>query len=854
MEESDQRVAVQLAVVVSDIARRDWPGSWDQLFNSLMATLHTGTDLAISRAVYTLHRVLKELSTKRLSKDRQAFAALSMQLFPVISAAWLERSGQLVQALGGWGAMSLGDEARTNAACEEGLEPLANLVLFLVKCLYRIVLSGFPNSMGADGVGISPPDLAALFQNLLQHEHAIAAVAITRAAADLKHPSSSVAREEKNFTRPLPHKLSKLLYRMTLIPLEAQKQSPLPFRPFLGPFLNAFYDQLSSLYAGLPPPPETLVGTDTFNTYPCEPATSPPSFERLAINALSFLTNVLACDEYKAENVAFLTTSSSTRGLSATGDQEMTAQAVAEACAAVADFFSGERAQALLDMALHRILPLRKPDLEEWEADAEILYLTCDSVTAEESPRAATEPLVQALLERRSDVLVPLLAGLLQDSPGQLAAAGTEAALVAAGAAASNGSPASGVTTDMCLWEARYLAAGLCVGSLRGAVDFNAWFISTLAPALTALVQPSQSGGGGGPGEGALPVLRRRILWLIGMWMGEVRDDIRPPLYQSLVQMLAVTGATTAASSTNLPAPDAAVSLSLIKTLGKCVDSWDFNVEAFRPLTGSAVSGLYSVLECFDELDSQLQSMNLIHLILRAVGVEGVRLCVDAVISPLGDLWQGGENYDACLMRKCVLSIVTVVVGAVGSAESARLHSIALPMVHVATALGTPESDVLMEDGLELWSTVVAQAPEYNAELHSLFAHLPPIIARDLEHLRVVLKLVEQYTVLGAGPFLEAHATGVTQLFNSTVTEVSARGAVCVAEALETVLMRFPSQGADMLRQGGVLTKLLVFAVESDADDRGGAEGGGGGGGIGGAPSRSDDTTVKPQLGGKKVV
>ena len=66
--------------------------------------LQQKSDLAIARGVYTLHRVLKELSTKRLSRDRLALAAVSVQLFPVVSAVWLERSAQLMQALGPWSA------------------------------------------------------------------------------------------------------------------------------------------------------------------------------------------------------------------------------------------------------------------------------------------------------------------------------------------------------------------------------------------------------------------------------------------------------------------------------------------------------------------------------------------------------------------------------------------------------------------------------------------------------------------------------------------------------------------------------------------------------------------------------
>lgn len=97
------------------------------------------SDLAIARAVYILHRVLKELSTKRLARDRAALAAVSAQLFPVLAKVWLARSAQLLAALGPWAA--------TAAADDGALVPLAQLVTHLVKCLYRVTLSGFPNTM-----------------------------------------------------------------------------------------------------------------------------------------------------------------------------------------------------------------------------------------------------------------------------------------------------------------------------------------------------------------------------------------------------------------------------------------------------------------------------------------------------------------------------------------------------------------------------------------------------------------------------------------------------------------------------------------------------------------------------------
>jgi len=275
-----------------------------------MARLVSQTsDVAISRAVYTLHRVLKELNSKRLAKDRTAFVDMATALFAPVAAVWQERSSQLLHALGPWGA-----SAGLDAEAEERLIPLAELVTYLVKCVYRMVLSGFPNSMKPEAHGIPVAAIAGLFSSVLAHQQALFGLSSTRAAAD-----KAGGLDAK---RPLPMQLAKVLYRLTLIPVAAQDQSPIPFRPFLGPFLSTFHDALFGLYAALPPPPATG-GSDSDEIGTFTPATTPAGFERLAVNALAFLSSVLGCDDYKISLLAHHTTSNTVRAVSATGDQEV---------------------------------------------------------------------------------------------------------------------------------------------------------------------------------------------------------------------------------------------------------------------------------------------------------------------------------------------------------------------------------------------------------------------------------------------------------------------------------------------------------------------------------------------------
>jgi hypothetical protein len=257
--------------------------------------------------------VLKELSTKRLAKDRAAVVQISLQIFPMLHEAYRLRSGQLLGVLS---TMIQKWEAggKVDVSEEDSLKPLAELVTYLVKCMHRVVLSGFPTSLQPqEGTGISPQDIAQFFEGLLQHECAV--LDYLRKRCKLQIVGDAAAQDDKSF---VDH-LSKITYRMTLIVIEAQRQSPLPFRAFLAPFLGQFHDQLMQLYGEQPPPP---VAEDSDDCNAPTPWTSPRGLEKLAINALTFLAQVLGSDEYRPDLLTLHATSAS-HSITATGNQEV---------------------------------------------------------------------------------------------------------------------------------------------------------------------------------------------------------------------------------------------------------------------------------------------------------------------------------------------------------------------------------------------------------------------------------------------------------------------------------------------------------------------------------------------------
>lgn len=86
----DNKIALQVAVIIAKVARHDYPAAWPSLFNTLTCPCTTaGSDpLVRRRAWLTLHHVLKELASKRLLADQRRFHGVAAGLLQIVWTAW----------------------------------------------------------------------------------------------------------------------------------------------------------------------------------------------------------------------------------------------------------------------------------------------------------------------------------------------------------------------------------------------------------------------------------------------------------------------------------------------------------------------------------------------------------------------------------------------------------------------------------------------------------------------------------------------------------------------------------------------------------------------------------------------
>jgi hypothetical protein len=75
----------------------------------------------------------------------------------------------------------------------------------------------------------------------------------------------------------------------------------------------------------------------------------------------------------------------------------------------------------------------------------------------------------------------------------------------------------------------------------------------------------------------------------------------------------------------------------------------------------------------------------------------------------------------------------------------------------------------LIEDGLFLWLSVMTHTPSFSNELLQLFEAIPKIAASASEHIKLIMKITEEYLILGKAEFLKVYAGPLVAMFSSLI-------------------------------------------------------------------------------------
>ncbi|XP_076958447.1 uncharacterized protein LOC143634179 isoform X1 [Bidens hawaiensis] len=363
LREENYQISLTLAVLISKIARIDYPKEWPELFNVLAQQLQSADVLTSHRIFMILFRTLKELSTKRLASDQRNFAQISSQFFDYSWHLW---QSDMQTVLNGFSSLA---QITSSNASHDDLYLTCERWFLCSKIIRQLIVSGFPSDEKSLQEVRPVKEVCPLMLKAIQ--------------SLLSYYSSFRERYPKLFEfiwRACTKVMKILVAIQTRHPYSFGDQSVLPL--VMDFCLNKIID----------PEPEIM------------------SFDKFLIQCISMAKIVLECKEYKPmmtgrvvdENLLTL---------------EQRKKNISDAVAGVlTSLLPNERVILLCNVLIRRYFVLTASDLEEWYQNPESFHHEQDAVLWSEKLRPCAEALYIVLFHNHSQLLGPVVVSILQEA------------------------------------------------------------------------------------------------------------------------------------------------------------------------------------------------------------------------------------------------------------------------------------------------------------------------------------------------------------------------------------------------------------------------------------------------------
>ncbi|XP_054710284.1 LOW QUALITY PROTEIN: importin-11-like [Uloborus diversus] len=430
LNEPVNQIALQFAVIISKIARFDFPKEWPDLFPALLNGTQSADQLHQLRSLLTMHHVVKSLSSKRLTFDRRMFQQLTASVFPNILHMWINYSKLFLQEV-------QTEHYKLNCVLESSFLTL--------KILRKLAINGFKDcSKEADAVNF----LNLIFQQIGPFLEC------------------RVFLRGKENLLDICEKYLVLLIKVLHDVLEYQ---PFSFVQFIRPTLECSV-------------------TFCFNK-----DLQDRLFEKLIVHFLNLIKGILLCQEYKPTKI-----------MEGKKKNIQKNPLTLEAHKIKMEFFTYPVLTEICQQLLARYFLLSEDDIASWESSPEEFASDEGGESWKFSLRPCTEVLFLSLFHEFRDLLTPLIVEMIK------------------GIQCNSARDFLSILKK----EAVYNAVGLAAFDLYDEVDFDNWFTNVLIPELKV------------PDTGYY-IIRRRVIWLIGQWVGvKMSPEMRPLLYEIIIQLL----------------------------------------------------------------------------------------------------------------------------------------------------------------------------------------------------------------------------------------------------------------------------------------------------------------------------
>lgn len=424
------------------------------------------------------------------------------------------------------------------------------------------------------------------------------------------------------------------------------------------------------------------------------------------------------------------------------------------------DLLSGGFACEVMETLVTRFFVFTPRDLKEWEEEPDEWEKTQEGAGSdwEFSVRSCSEKLFLDLMISYKEILMqPLLTVF--------------------------GNVATVQNTEVLLKDSIYAAIGLAAPVLERNLDFDfGYFLNNTLLQEVQIQQPGYN------------ILRRRAAVILGQWL-TVKEGLNRPLVYQIFQHLL---------DKEEQLNDQVVRVTAGRQLKNVIDPFEFAAESFMPYVPNILGRLMALIEEVELPDTKMALLNTISVIVTRME-QHISPFADQIISLLPPLWdQAGGEY---LMKQSILGILSALATSM-QAESRRYHPLIIPLIQSSIEPSSESKVYLLEDALELWSTVLGQTPSpASSDVVSLVQYLFPMFEVASETLRKALEITELYIYLIPSEFLTSAAL-LFNPFGPLLVSVKPEASGMVTSLVELLI-----RSADRL--GGVsavrdLTQLMV--------------------------------------------
>ncbi|XP_055679188.1 importin-11 [Lutzomyia longipalpis] len=683
LNEPVPQVAVQLAVIISKIARLDCPRDWPELIPTLLETVRSDNQLQQHRALLVLQHVIKTLSSKRLPTDRRIFEELTDNVYSFILNLWDSFITLFFQ--------SIHDQ---NTALDVSVSYIEKALLAL-KILRKLTIYGISKPHKSEPCMLF---IKAIFQRLKESLEC------------------RMRLKVQPRMRNLQELTEKFILKQMKILNEFLEQHPVSAIDFIQTILEfsfnyVFNEGTNMIFEG--------------NTV---------QFTNFAIHCINLMKRILSNNTYSMSGK-----------ISGSVD-------FSQATKAKMEFFTPERINYICEKIIMHYFILTQSELDAWDEDPESYASDEGGDSWKYELKPCTESFFLTLFNQFRENVIPEVVRYIQKAQMTILTENSD-------------------LKDILLKDAIYNAAGLGAFNLFDEVDFDQWFTSQLLDELKIK-------------NNNFRIIRKRAIWLIGQLTGvKFSQALRPQVYAACLELLK-------------PEEDMYIRLTAAKTLMTTMDDFEFNPDAFLPFLEPAFYYLFSLLKEAQECETKMNVLNIMSFIVDKMS-NNIYSQIDNLIEYLPLLWDESVNHN--MLRCAIISILLQIVKALYDIPP-KLAPFLYPVISISTNMDEPSHVYLLEEGLELWLSVIENSNTMTSELLQLCDNVLPIVENSSENLRTVLYIIQSYILLSPQIYLEHHGKNVVSTCSYLLSDIRPEGICMIMKLFEAFLCAKPEFAIELLR------------------------------------------------------